>query len=106
MAQRGRPRKTKATDILRIAKKLTNLHKEKQALELKISQLAATARNHIEIIAAGGGGASPAPFIMPPAAGKRTGRKKGFKMSAAARAKISAAQKARWAKQKAGDKKK
>ena len=31
---------------------------------------------------------------------KKGGRRKGFKMSKAARAKISAAQKARWAKQK------
>jgi hypothetical protein len=38
----------------------------------------------------------------PKGSGKKRGRRKGAKMSAAARAKISAAQKARWAKQKAG----
>jgi hypothetical protein len=41
-----------------------------------------------------------------PAATRRTkgGRRKGFKMSAEARAKIAAAQKKRWAKQKAAEK--
>jgi hypothetical protein len=59
------------------------------------------------------GGAVSARRGRPPGTGKRgpgrpkgSGKKKRKPMSAEAKAKIAAAQKARWAKQKAGDKKK
>lgn len=69
---------------------------ELSSLDARRRDIVAAIKNAIAPLGAAlGGGSSPI---------KKTGRRPGFKMSAAAKAKIAAAQRARWAKvKKKGD---
>jgi hypothetical protein len=96
LAKRGRRPKT--TSLLALVQQLNSLDAQRQAL---LAQIRA-ATNALS------GGAPDAAAAVSAAAGapakRRGGRRKGFKMSAEARAKISAAAKKRWAARKKADK--
>jgi len=95
LAKRGRRPKT--TSLLSLVQQLNALDAARQAL---LAQIRA-ATNALS------GGAPEAAVTVSVAgvpARRRGGRRKGFKMSAEARAKISAAAKKRWAAKKKADK--
>lgn len=100
MAKRGR-----AISVDRLLSELSSLDKQRVALQARIKNAVTSA------VGAFSGGESPFPWSKKkrgrPAGSKNkaaAGGRKRRKMSAKARAAISAAQKARWAKQKAGKK--
>jgi hypothetical protein len=94
MAKRGRRKRTGGNDVLiDLARQLTEVERRRQDL---LRQIVSAAGQELA--------SSPATGAAPSAGTggqRRGGRRKGFKMSAEARAKIAAAQRKRWAKQKA-----
>jgi hypothetical protein len=85
------PRGRREASIVSLVNRLDTLDAKRRDLVADIQRAAGAL--------SGGEGHLPSPF------GKRKGgRRKGFKLSAEARAKIAAAQKKRWAKQKAAEK--
>ena len=93
MAKRGRRPKT--ASLLSLVQQLTTL--DAQRVEL-VAQIQAATNALI-----GGGAASPVAVPVAKPTG-RGGRRKGFKMSTEAKAKISAAAKKRWAAKKKAEK--
>jgi hypothetical protein len=93
MAKRGRRKSRGGKDVLiDLARQLTEVERRRTEL-LR------------QIVSAAGHELSSSPRTGASGNGRRKrGRRKGFKMSAEARAKISAAQTKRWSKQKAAGK--
>lgn len=111
MAKRGRPRKSRldkaAAGIGRtlgqVMNKMDRWRKQRDEIASDIRHVVGTGQKILAEL--GHAGQSAVSEVRSLQGKSRGGRRKGFKMSAAARAKISAAQKARWAKQKAGPRK-
>jgi hypothetical protein len=93
----------KHSSILVLAKRITRFRKDQAVLQAKIDRAVEEAKAQFQVLS-GGGGLLPAPFGMATER-RKPGRKKGFKLSVAAKRKLSIAAKKRWALRKSDEKK-
>lgn len=85
------------SDFVALSQKLQKLNGERTTLEREVKIAFDVAVLKLDPVEAARKHAAPASTVRK----GRGGRRRGFKMSAEARAKIAAAQRKRWAKQKA-----